>query len=434
MLERPQSSGYYEHDNRMAPEYDDYGDEYSDDYTRLNRPPNYGSAYNNGNKYDMYDNGHMDPYNNGRGGGGGYPNQPYPQMNKKFNQTGSNMMNNDVQMFMNTMAPLVNSMAPMMNQGFNFNSNNNNTPFANNNMSYQSGGHFNKFSNNSSQNNVNKSNAGIDLSMSMVGDTQPQMMAYKQFLSTLSPKTTPEQANKAYNEYKNTFRREQIALFFQAHKHEEWFRFRYHPDDSSKKKEEQRESIKRRMVIFKRLLDKYEKEDLISLDATDESDKKKLLKFLDAAMILLEEGSDSDLGILEEMYDLTGGDDVRAEVVSHARDESSVEAKKEDLEKAQEVGVKEEEEAEAGEDIKILPSSGEIKELELEEGEKNEEKPKVQNGAHAEAHEKPEQNGTAAKLEENAKKRTTLPQKTQSIFFKHLPVVVSRADLEKVGL
>ena len=408
----------------MAPEYDDYGDEYNDDYTRLNRPPNYGSAYNNGNKYDMYDNGNMDPYNNGRGGGGGYPNQPYPQMNKKFNQTGGNMMNNDVQMFMNTMAPLVNSMAPMMNQGFNFNNNNNNMPFGNNNnMNYQSGGHFNKFNNNTSQNNVNKSNASIDMSMSMVGDTQPQMMAYKQFLSTLSPKTTPEQANKAYNEYKNKFRREQIALFFQAHKQEEWFRFRYHPDDSSKKKEEQRESIKRRMVIFKKLLDKYEKEDLISLDTTDELDKKKLFKFLDAAMILLEDGSDKDLEILEEMYDLTVRDDVGAqEVVSHAQDEA-----KNGDEKAQEV-VKEEEE-----DIKILPSSGEIKELELEDGEKSEEKPKVQNGTHAEAQEKTEQNGTAAKQEEIAKKRITLPQKTQSIFFKHLPVIVTRADLEKVG-
>ena len=145
-------------------------------------------------------------------------------------------------------------------------------------------------------------------------------------------------------------------------------------------------------------------------------------------MILLEDGSDKDLEILEEMYDLTVRDDVCAEVVSHVQDEPTVEAKKE-VEKAQEVAKEEE----AGEDVKMLPSSSEIKELELEDGEKNEEKPNVQNGTHAEAQEKPEQNGTGAKQEENVKKRITLPQKTQSIFFKHLPVIVTRADLEKVG-
>lgn len=53
-------------------------------------------------------------------------------------------------------------------------------------------------------------------------ETQPQMLSFKAFLQTLNQNLTPEQATKRYNEYKNNFRKEQIELFFDVHKNEEW--------------------------------------------------------------------------------------------------------------------------------------------------------------------------------------------------------------------
>ena len=52
------------------------------------------------------------------------------------------------------------------------------------------------------------------------------MMSFKQFLVTLNNDSketvTAELATQKYTEYKNNFRREQIAKFFTAHKHEDW--------------------------------------------------------------------------------------------------------------------------------------------------------------------------------------------------------------------
>jgi hypothetical protein len=53
-------------------------------------------------------------------------------------------------------------------------------------------------------------------------ETQPQMLSFNHFMSQVKQNLTPEQANKRYNEYKNHFRKEQIQIFFDQHKDEDW--------------------------------------------------------------------------------------------------------------------------------------------------------------------------------------------------------------------
>lgn len=57
-----------------------------------------------------------------------------------------------------------------------------------------------------------------------VGDmpTQPSMMTLKQFLATQDDSIDDSAAITKYNEYKLEFRRQQLNLFFVAHKDEEW--------------------------------------------------------------------------------------------------------------------------------------------------------------------------------------------------------------------
>ena len=155
-------------------------------------------------------------------------------------------------------------------------------------------------------NHINTFNTDYD------GQTQPQMLSFKQFLASLQADNndipiSQEAATKRYNDYKNAFRREQIGLFYAVHKNEDWFRCRYHPDDAAKRKDEQREAIKRRLNIFLGLIDKYCDCDNgfdLSLDMTDEKDRQNLFKFIDACIIKLEDGTDCDLNILVLKYSI----------------------------------------------------------------------------------------------------------------------------------
>lgn len=125
------------------------------------------------------------------------------------------------------------------------------------------------------------------------------MLSFKQFLPNLNTELnsdptaqtktiSPEIATKRYNEYKNRFRCEQIAVFFTTHKAELWFKQRYHPDESAKRKDEQRMAIKRRLNIFMDLKERFNGK--LSLDMSFDKNKNYLYKFLDACMIRLENG------------------------------------------------------------------------------------------------------------------------------------------------
>ncbi|CAF0708312.1 unnamed protein product [Brachionus calyciflorus] len=282
----PPPSGYFEHDNRMGMNYDDYDEmsEYYEDYHGMPRPPGYSSG-----PYPPYPNGpmaSMPPNNYNPMMMMKQMQQPMAPMPQYYNQMRGPNETGIMGQYPSMMMPQMNQ--PMMMSEF---------------------------------------------------PTQPRMMTFREFLRTLSEDEIKNQTESyrldKYNKYKEDFRAEQTQEFFDKHKNEDWFRLRYHPEDSYKRKLELKESIKNRLKIFNEMLLKYGQN--ISLEISNEQAKMNLSKFLDACMIRLEGGlDDSDLEILEKIYT-----------------EKCTDAK--------------------------------------------------------------------------------IPQKTQSIFFKHLPVYVTRHDLEKIG-
>ncbi|KAK3794133.1 hypothetical protein RRG08_059562 [Elysia crispata] len=125
--------------------------------------------------------------------------------------------------------------------------------------------------------------------------TQPPMMTFKRFLSKQDDTISQEEAIKLFNDYKLDFKRQQINEFFLAHKDEEWFKSKYHPEECEKKQAETKLALQARKKAFETLREKgYFDGISVDVSCTDP-----LVKILDAAVILLEGGNDLDLTILE---------------------------------------------------------------------------------------------------------------------------------------
>ncbi|XP_046384393.1 serrate RNA effector molecule homolog isoform X2 [Ischnura elegans] len=127
------------------------------------------------------------------------------------------------------------------------------------------------------------------------GQTQPPMLSFKGYLATQDDNITDEDAIRKYNEYKMEFRRQQLNEFFVAHKEEEWFKIKYHPEDSVKRKDEQMAALKKRVAIFLEFLESG-RLGSVTVDA-DQSEG--LVRLLDAVVIRLEGGTAVDLRALE---------------------------------------------------------------------------------------------------------------------------------------
>merc|ERR1740129_1048057 len=125
---------------------------------------------------------------------------------------------------------------------------------------------------------------------------QPLMMSFKSYLGTQDDSISDEDAVKKYAEYKLEFKRQQLNEFFVSHKDEEWFKLKYHPEDSTKRKEECKAALEKRIDVFIKFMDE-DKLNTISIDG-DQSDT--LVKLLDSVVIYLEGGSELDLQILEQ--------------------------------------------------------------------------------------------------------------------------------------
>uniref|UniRef100_A0A1B6EMZ7 Serrate RNA effector molecule homolog n=2 Tax=Proconiini TaxID=565685 RepID=A0A1B6EMZ7_9HEMI len=128
-------------------------------------------------------------------------------------------------------------------------------------------------------------------------ETQPPMLSLKAFLQSQDDNISDEEAIRKYNEYKLEFRRQQLNEFFVAHKEEEWFKLKYHPEESIKRKEEQSDALKRRVEVFMEFLENG-RLDKVTVDAEQ---SELLIKLLDAVVIRLEGGTDLDLEILDEV-------------------------------------------------------------------------------------------------------------------------------------
>ncbi|GFS18174.1 serrate RNA effector molecule-like protein [Elysia marginata] len=125
--------------------------------------------------------------------------------------------------------------------------------------------------------------------------TQPPMMTFKRFLSKQDDTISQEEAIKLFNDYKLDFKRQQINEFFLAHKEEEWFKSKYHPEECEKKQAETKVALQARKKAFETLREKGFFDGIsVDVSCTDS-----LVKILDAAVILLEGGNDLDLQILD---------------------------------------------------------------------------------------------------------------------------------------
>ncbi|KAH8413772.1 hypothetical protein KR222_007983 [Zaprionus bogoriensis] len=126
--------------------------------------------------------------------------------------------------------------------------------------------------------------------------TQPAMLTLKQFLDTQDENISDSEVMRKYTEYKTDFKRQQLNEFFVAHKDEEWFKNKYHPEDSVRRSDEQRGFLKRRTDVFLELLESG----TIGSVKVDSSQADALVRVLDTCVIKLEGGTDEDLKVLDE--------------------------------------------------------------------------------------------------------------------------------------
>ncbi|XP_026841157.1 serrate RNA effector molecule homolog isoform X2 [Drosophila persimilis] len=126
--------------------------------------------------------------------------------------------------------------------------------------------------------------------------TQPAMLNLKQFLDTQDENISDSEVMRKYTEYKTDFKRQQLNEFFVAHKDEEWFKNKYHPEDSVNRSEEQRGFLRRRTDVFVELLENG----TIGSVKVDSSHGDALIRVLDTCVIKLEGGTDEDLKVLDE--------------------------------------------------------------------------------------------------------------------------------------
>uniref|UniRef100_A0A6J0U415 Serrate RNA effector molecule homolog n=1 Tax=Pogona vitticeps TaxID=103695 RepID=A0A6J0U415_9SAUR len=129
-----------------------------------------------------------------------------------------------------------------------------------------------------------------------LGITPPVMKSFKEFLLSLDDSVDETEAVKRYNDYKLDFRRQQMQDFFLAHKDEEWFRSKYHPDEAGRRKQESHNALQNRLNVFLYLMDNGWFENLqLDIDKANT-----IIKVLDAAVIKMEGGTENDLKILDQ--------------------------------------------------------------------------------------------------------------------------------------
>uniref|UniRef100_A0A8C8JFB2 Serrate RNA effector molecule homolog n=1 Tax=Oncorhynchus tshawytscha TaxID=74940 RepID=A0A8C8JFB2_ONCTS len=115
-----------------------------------------------------------------------------------------------------------------------------------------------------------------------LGLPPPVMKSFKEFLLSLDDSVDETEAVKRYNEYKIDFRRQQMQDFFLAHKDEEWFRSKYHPDEAGRRKAEAHSGLQNRLNVYIFLMENGWF-DTVSLDMEK---AQAIMKVLDAGRVV----------------------------------------------------------------------------------------------------------------------------------------------------
>ncbi|XP_071110678.1 serrate RNA effector molecule homolog isoform X3 [Haliotis cracherodii] len=190
--------------------------------------------------------------------------------------------------------------------------------------------------------------------------TQPSMMTFKQYLTQQDDNINDQDAIKKYNEYKQEFKKIQINEFFLAHKEEEWFKLKYHPEECEKRQDEVRMALLKRLKVFTELM-QQDRLESIMLDIDNTED---IIKVLDAAVIKMEGGSDFDLTILDQPEKEEEVPRSRNNSESHPVEKSSPEEEKKKKapppEKIEEEVKKEESSAEPAKEMTITAEQREL--------------------------------------------------------------------------
>ncbi|CAF3294780.1 unnamed protein product [Rotaria sp. Silwood2] len=239
--------------------------------------------------------------------------------------------------------------------------------------------------------------------------TQPPLLSFKNFLLDQDDNIDQEEAVKRYNDYKTGFKKTQIAEFFKVHKNEEWFKYKYHPDEYPKRRQEQKEIIKRRLEIF---MDLYNKGYLNNV-SVDIDNQHALTRFLDAAVIKMEDGSDQDLRVLD--------------VIGSSNNTSDENLSKQSSEKIDNKTNNDETNSKKPSDNKRKREDSKSDDGTVSDGDNGSSIP-----------ESKDKNEIKSSLQDNEQEAGEVPDaprllhRTSSIFFRHLPMQTTKEDLENI--
>uniref|UniRef100_A0A6I8R3X4 Serrate, RNA effector molecule n=1 Tax=Xenopus tropicalis TaxID=8364 RepID=A0A6I8R3X4_XENTR len=290
-----------------------------------------------------------------------------------------------------------------------------------------------------------------------LGTPAPIMKTFKEFLLSLEDSVDETEAVKRYNDYKIDFRRQQMQEFFLAHKDEEWFRSKYHPDEVGKHKQESQAALRNRLSAFMYLMENSWLNE-VQLDIAQST---AIIKVLDAAVIKMEGGTEIDLKILDEEEEEAKREAAKKEEARATEAEKKVTEEKEPPAKPEK-----DKEAETEEKPVKPEEEEEEKKVEKEEPERETRKPGTRkrkrsgdsdDGSDSESDtetaspkpkaETPSQNGrgnypqaedTPKKEEETEKQKEKQKEdpvkprplhKTCSIFMRNIPPNISKAEI-----
>ncbi|GMT33127.1 hypothetical protein PFISCL1PPCAC_24424 [Pristionchus fissidentatus] len=142
---------------------------------------------------------------------------------------------------------------------------------------------------------------------SAAANAVPVLLPFKKWLVQQDDSINEDDATSKYAEYKLEHKKQLLLKFFNTHKDEEWFRQKYHPEESTKRKDEQKHTITKRNEIFKELHEKG----FFNEGSLDMPNAEKIIFIMDAVVVKLEGGSDEDVELLRQQK---VEDDVLAEI------------------------------------------------------------------------------------------------------------------------
>ncbi|VDO28920.1 unnamed protein product [Haemonchus placei] len=126
-------------------------------------------------------------------------------------------------------------------------------------------------------------------------DFSGPMLTFKKFLMTQEDDISDSAALAAYNEYKQEYKRKELQRFFDAHKTEEWFRHKYHPEESAAIRDAHMADIKKRLEIFNDMKAKGCFDDF----TLDLQHAREIIRTMDTLVVRLEGGSEEDVEALK---------------------------------------------------------------------------------------------------------------------------------------